>query len=63
MPRQVLRRRVHRLLEAEGDLWAGHAFTRVIVAVILVNLTAICLESVPAFPQTGALLARYSIPV
>jgi voltage-gated potassium channel len=47
MPAQVLRRRVHRLLEGEGDLWAGHAFTRVIVAVILVNLTAICLESVP----------------
>ena len=48
MPPKVLRRRVHRLLESDGDLWAGHAFTRVIVAVILVNLTAICLESVPA---------------
>ena len=47
MSAETVRRRVHRLLEADGDLWAGHMVTRTIVAVILINLTVICLESVP----------------
>ena len=42
-----LRRRVHHLIEGDGDLWAGHLVTRLIVGVIFVNLTAICLESTP----------------
>jgi len=38
-------------LEGDGDLWAGHVVTRSIVAVILINLTAICLESVPSLAE------------
>jgi len=54
-----VRRRVHRLLEGDADLWAGHVITRSIVAVILINLTAICLESVPSLAEEwqGAFLA------
>ena len=46
-----VRRRVHRLLEGDADLWAGHVVTRSIVAVILINLTAICLEFVPSLAE------------
>lgn len=42
-----IRRRVHRLLEPEADVWGGHMVTRAIVFVIVVNLIAVCLESVP----------------
>jgi len=38
-------------LEADGDLWAGHIVTRTIVAAILINLTVICLESVPSLAE------------
>ena len=51
MSAESVRRRVHRLLEADSDLWAGHIVTQAIVAVILLNLTAICLESVPAIAE------------
>ena len=48
MHAETMRRHVHRLLEADGDLWTGRIVTRGILVVILINLTAICLESIPA---------------
>jgi len=48
---EAVRRRLHRLLGADGDLWAGHIVTSTIVAVILINLTVVCLESVPPLAE------------
>ena len=47
MRAEAMRRRIHRLLEADGDLWTGRMVTRGILVVILINLTAVCLESSP----------------
>ena len=44
---EIMRRRVHRLLEADGDLWTGRIVTRGILVVVLINITAVCLESSP----------------
>jgi voltage-gated potassium channel len=53
------RARVHRYLEPDGDIWGSYALTRTIVVVILVNLIAVCMESVPslAFRWRTGLLA------
>ena len=52
------RRRIYQLLEGEPDLWAGHVVTRLIVAVILVNLTVVCLESSPELAERWGGLFR-----
>ena len=44
-----LRAKVHRILEIDGDLWNSHLVTRLIVIIIVINLTAVCLESVPEY--------------
>ncbi|HTR13581.1 MAG TPA: cyclic nucleotide-gated ion channel [Roseiarcus sp.] len=54
MRAESMRRRVHRLLEADGDLWTGRIVTRGILIVILINLTAVCLESSPSLAARWA---------
>jgi hypothetical protein len=51
-----LRRRIYHLLESDSDLSGSHPITRAIAAIVLVNLVAVCLESVPQLASRWRLL-------